>query len=149
MLLLALLLVLLCDLTAVDLGGEEITACLMLSRVIGLAGVAMLVDSALIRRGSIACKVSKIMRVLCRSRECRCRVLLRPIVTIQNDTSLLIRAFGRRMVGSLDTIVVFRDLTTLRFVTLRSFRLVLLFRTAQLLRVFQYLRVGDPSNRQC
>lgn len=149
MLLLALLLVLLCDLTAVDLRREEITAGLMLSRVIGLAGVAMLVDSALIWRGSITCKVSEIMRVLRRSGEGRCRVLLRPIVTIQNDTSLLIRAFGRRMVGSLDNIVVFRYLTTLRFVTLRSFRLVLLFRTVQLLRVFQYLRVGDPSNRQC
>ena len=112
-----------------DLGGKEVTACLC-----RLASVAM----SLIRWRGIVCEMSEIdaeiMRILRRSWEGCCRVLLRAIMAIKNDTSLILRSC-RCMIGRLNTIIVFRDVTTtLSVVTLRSLTLrQLLFRTAQLL----------------
>ena len=122
-----------------DLGGKEVTACLC-----RLASVAM----SLIRWRGIVCEMAEIMRVLRRSWEGCCRVLLRAIMAIKNDTSLILRSC-RCMIGRLNTIIVFRDVTTtLSVVTLRSLTLrQLLFRTAHLLGVFKHLRVRYPCDR--
>ena len=131
----------------VDLLGKEVATCCRLGVVIRLARWVASVK-VVIATPMFVAEVAKVMSVLGGWRECRRCVLLRAIMTVQDDASFLVGSFWVCLIGRLlctcIAVILGGAATTLRVMTLWSFwsailKLLCLFSWRYLLRLVKYL----------